>query len=45
MISYYLLEQGWPNVAHWMVGGGAFDVLGSLRKGADICSEKFVTEH
>ena len=30
-------------MAHCMVGGGAFDVLGNLRKGAYICPEKFVT--
>ena len=39
----FRLQQGWPNVAHCMVGGGAFDVLGNLRKCTYRCPEKFVT--
>ena len=39
------LAQGWPNVAHCMVGGGAFDVSGNLRKCAYRCPEKFVTDY
>ena len=40
------IAQMWriaPNLAHCMVAGGAFDVLGNLRKCAYICPEKFVT--
>ena len=39
------VRQGWPNVAHCMVGGGAFDVVGNLRKCVDRCPEKFVTDY
>ena len=39
------VNQGWPNVAHCMVGGGAFDVSGNLRKCAYRCPEKFVTDY
>ena len=34
---------GQTNLAHCMVGGGAFYLLGNLRKCAYICPEKFVT--
>ena len=32
-------------MAHCMVGGGAFDDLGNLRKCAYICPEKFVRDY
>ena len=43
--GFVVLDQGWPNVAHCMVGGGAFDVLGNLRKCVYRCPEKFVIDY